>query len=244
MSHLSHACISGGYRPTHVTCGHLCIWVSADEDVVATRDRWALPILQHLISSWHTATMVDQEGTPAREEITKLLHLASKGDKSAADELMQTIEKELRKIASIHMRRERPNHTLQTTAVVNEAFIRLLGTEGRQWNDRQHFLSVASRVMRHVLVDHARRPHSPSIPLDLAHVAVGPVSVQVVDVHKALEEFEVLAPRQAELVELRFFGGLSLEEAAGVLGIAPRTADKDWKLARAWFRKRLSNIQS
>ena len=192
--------------------------------------------------SWHTATMVNEEGPPAREEITKLLHLAAKGDKSAADELMQTIEKELRKIASIHMRRERPNHTLQTTAVVNEAFIRLLGTEGRQWNDRQHFLSVASRVMRRLLVDYARRPHAPMIPLDLANAAVGPISAQVLDVHKALEEFEVVAPRQAELVELRFFGGLSLEEAADVLGIAPRTADKDWSLARAWLQKRLSTI--
>jgi RNA polymerase sigma-70 factor (ECF subfamily) len=194
--------------------------------------------------SWHTATMVDGEGPAARVEITRLLHLASKGDRSAADELMQTIEKELRKIASIHMRRERPNHTLQTTAVVNEALIRLLGTEDRQWNDRQHFLSVASRVMRRLLVDYARQRHAPSVPLDLANVAVGPISAQVLDVHQALEEFEAVAPRQAELVELWFFGGLSLEEAAGVLGIAPRTADKDWSLARAWLRKRLSNISS
>lgn len=185
--------------------------------------------------------MAEQEGPPAREEITQLLHLASQGNKSAADELMQKVEKELRKIASIHMRRERPNHTLQTTAVVNEAAIRLLGAEGMQWNDRQHFLSVASRVMRRLLVDYARRPHAPGIPLDLAHVAVGPVSAQVLDIHRALEEFEAIAPRQAELVELRFFGGLSLEEAAEVLGIAPRTADKDWSLARAWLRKRLSS---
>ena len=186
--------------------------------------------------------MVDPDGTPAREKITELLHLASKGNKSAANELMQAMEKELRKIASIHMRRERPNHTLQTTAVVNEAVIRLLRSEGMQWNDRQHFLSLASRVMRRLLVEYARRPHAPSIPLDLAHVAVGPVSAQVLDIHQALEEFEVVAPRQAELVELRFFGGLSLEEVADVLGIAPRTADKDWSLARAWLRKRLSNI--
>ena len=182
------------------------------------------------------------EGTPARDQITHLLRLASQGDQSAADELMQAIEKELRKIASIHMRRERPNHTLQTTAVVNEALIRLLGTEGRQWNDRQHFLAVASRVMRRLLVDYARRPHVPKVPLDLANVAVGPVSAQVLDVHKALEEFAMVAPRQAELVELRFFGGLSLEEAAEVLGIAPRTADKDWSLARAWLRKRLAKV--
>jgi len=186
--------------------------------------------------------MVEQESTPVRKEITKILHLAAEGDKSAADELMHEVEKELRKIASIHMGRERPNHTLQTTAVVNEAFIRLLGTEGKQWNDRQHFLSVASLVMRRLLVDHARRSHEPGIPLDLAHVAVGPVSAEVLDVHKALQEFEVVAPREAKLVELRFFCGLSLEEAAEVLGISPRTADKDWKLARTWLQKRLSKI--
>jgi len=101
--------------------------------------------------------MVDEKDIPAREEITNLLHLAAKGDKSAADELMRTIGKELRKIASIHLRRERPNHTLQTTDVVNEAFIRLFGKEGREWNNRQHFLSAASQVMRHLLVDYARR---------------------------------------------------------------------------------------
>jgi RNA polymerase sigma-70 factor, ECF subfamily len=185
--------------------------------------------------------MVDENGNPPSGDVTNLLHLASGGNKSATDQLMHMIEKELRKIASIHMRRERPNHTLQTTAVVNEAFIRLLGKGGgRQWNDRQHFLAVASRVMRRLLVDYARRPNAPIVPLDLVNVAVGPVSAQVLDVHRALEEFESIAPRQAQLVELRFFGGLSLEEAAEVLGIGARTADKDWALARAWLRKRLS----
>jgi RNA polymerase sigma-70 factor (ECF subfamily) len=185
--------------------------------------------------------MVDP-GQPDREEITTLLHRAADGDKAAADELMQSIERELRKIASIHMSRERPNHTLQTTALVNEAFIRLLGKKGGHWNDRQHFLSTASRVMRRFLVDYARRSQSAAIPLDLAHAAVGPVSAQVLDIHKALEELELIAPRQAELVELRFFGGRSLEEAAEMLGIAPRTADIDWKLARTWIEKRLSSI--
>jgi RNA polymerase sigma factor (TIGR02999 family) len=190
---------------------------------------------------WHTSTMVDQEDASDPKSVTKLLRLAAKGDRAAAEALMQNIEKELRKIAAIHMRHERSDHTLQTTALVNEAYIRLLGTEGRQWNDRQHFLSVASRVMRRFLVDYARRPHAPKIPLDLANVANGEVPVEVLDVDKALEEFAIVAPRQAELVELRFFGGLTLEEAAGVLGISPRAADKDWALARAWLRKRLSD---
>jgi RNA polymerase sigma-70 factor, ECF subfamily len=184
--------------------------------------------------------MAEDKGIPTSEQVTRLLHLASQGDKEAADDLMQTIEKELRKIASIHMRRERSNHTLQTTAVVNEAFLRLFGTGEKRWNDRQHFLSTASLVMRRLLVDHARRQHAPQIPLDLTDVAVGPVSAEVLDVHQALEEFEKIAPREAKLVELRFFGGVSLEEAAETLGISPRTADKDWALARAWLKKRLS----
>jgi RNA polymerase sigma-70 factor (ECF subfamily) len=186
--------------------------------------------------------MADPGPAVAREEISRLLHLSAKGDKAAVDELVQTMEKELRRIASFLMRRERPNHTLQTTAVVNEAYVRLLGTDGRQWNDRQHFLSVASRVMRRLLIDYARKPRAPMVPLDLSHAIARPVSAQVLDVDKALEEFESIAPRQAELVQLRFFGGLSLEEAADVLGIASRTADKDWALARAWFQKRLSGV--
>jgi RNA polymerase sigma-70 factor, ECF subfamily len=174
------------------------------------------------------------------QEVTILLHQASHGDRSAADALMRILDKELRKIAGIHMRRERADHTLQPTAVVNEAFIRLVGSGEQEWHDRQHFLAVASRVMRRLLVDYARRPNAPVIPLDHANAAVGPVSAQMLDIHVALEEFEAIAPRQARLVELHFFGGLSLEEAAAILGIAPRTADKDWALARAWLRKRLS----
>ena len=185
--------------------------------------------------------MADKDGPPTRREITMLLHLMAEGDKSAADELLRAIENELRKIASILLRRERPNHTLQTTALVNEALIRLLGTDG-QWKDRQHFLSTASRAMRHVLVDYARRRRAPMIPLDFANPAIGPISARALDVHKALEELEAIAPRQAQLVELRFFGGLSLEEAAEILKIAPRTADKDWELARRWLEKRLASI--
>ncbi len=184
--------------------------------------------------------MDSEAGSSDFQEITSLLERSSGGDKSAAADLMRLIEGELRRIAAIHMRRERANHTLQPTALVNEAFIRLLGTEGRQWNDRQHFLAVASRVMRRLLVDYARRPRAPMIPLDVADAAIGPVSTRVLDVHRALEEFASIAPRQAELIELRFFGGLSLEEAAEVLGISPRTADKDWALARAWLKKKLS----
>jgi RNA polymerase sigma factor (TIGR02999 family) len=143
------------------------------------------------------------------------------------------------------MKRERSNHTLQTTAVMNEAVMRLLGAEGTEWNDRQHFLAVASRVMRRFLVDYARAGKTQKrdaivVSLDSAQSAgAGKVSTQVLDVHLALEEFVQIAPRQAQLVELRFFGGLTLDEAAKVLEISPRLADKDWALARAWLRQRL-----
>jgi len=119
-----------------------------------------------------------------------------------------------------------------------------------QWNNRQHFLSVASRVMRRLLVDYARaamaqKREATVVSLELAKLAGDlPISTHVLDIHRALEEFTKIAPRQAELVELRFFGGLSLDEAAKVLGVSPRLADKDWVLAKAWLRGRLSEYKS
>jgi RNA polymerase sigma-70 factor, ECF subfamily len=181
-------------------------------------------------------------------QVTELLRRASEGDPIAADGLMTVIERELRQLASIHMRRERDGHTLQTTAVVNEAFLRLFGNDaGREthWNHRQHFLAAASQAMRRILVDHARAKQAEkrrgiSVPLELVDVGQDGASPDVIDVNTALEEFAQIAPRQARLVELRFFGGLTLEEAAEVLGISARLADKDWALARAWLRRRLS----
>jgi len=133
---------------------------------------------------------------------------------------------------------------LQTTALVNEAYLRLIGNGANAWNDRNHFFAVASNVMRQILVDHARsrkalKRAGQRVELDTAAVWVGPVHPHVLDIDRALTELSVFAPRQARLVELHFFGGLSLEESASVLDMAPRTADKDWALARAWLRKRL-----
>ncbi len=167
------------------------------------------------------------------------------GDERAGAELMRVIEPELRRLAVWHMRAERDTHTLQTTALVNEAYIRLFGADGADFNGRNHFLAVASRVMRQVLVDYARARHASKrdgekVSLDSVDVAFTPMQPDLLDVHRALEELADIAPRQAQLVELRFFGGLSLDEAASVVQIAPRTADKDWVLARAWLRRRLS----
>jgi RNA polymerase sigma-70 factor (ECF subfamily) len=179
--------------------------------------------------------------------VTDLLHRASMGDQAAAHELPRILERELRQLASLHMRRERKNHTLQTTAVMNEAFLRMTGRQTGQCQNRQHFLAMASRVMREVLVDYARarqaeKRQNSSVSLHLVDPSIGPIPTQVLDVHEALADFALIAPRQAQLVELRFFGGLSLEEAAQVLGISPRTADKDWSLSRAWLRQRLGGI--
>jgi RNA polymerase sigma factor (TIGR02999 family) len=145
------------------------------------------------------------------------------------------------------MRKERPDHTLQTTALVNEAYLRLLGSEPIEWNDRSHFLAMASRAMRQILIDYARLRNSEKrgggrkVDLESANASLDPIDPQVLDVDAALHELAGMAPRQAKLVELRFFGGLSLEEAAKVLGISGRTANKDWALARAWLRRRLES---
>jgi RNA polymerase sigma factor (TIGR02999 family) len=131
---------------------------------------------------------------------------------------------------------------------MNEALIRLLGSENRAWNNRQHFLAAASQAMRRVLVDYARARKSEcrTAPFCLKNTdsSVDSISPHVLDVHIALEEFASIAPRQAQLVELRFFGGLSLDEAAQVVGISARWADRDWALAKAWLRRRLSGTAS
>ena len=180
------------------------------------------------------------------EEITALLHRVATGEEAAGGELMRVIAAELHRIASRYMRKERQGHTLQTTALVNETYLRLVGAESTEWKDRNHFLAVASRVMREILIDYARSRNAEKrsgqkVELDTADVSLGPVQPHILDVDRALTELALIAPRQAQLVEMRFFGGLTLEEAAGVLKMAPRTADKDWALARAWLRRRLGS---
>ncbi len=178
-------------------------------------------------------------------EVTALLRRATAGEPKAADDLLRVIGAELRRIAGLYMRKERSNHTLQPTALMNEACLRLFSSASPEWHDRNHFFAVASQVMRQILVDHARAHNTQRrgggyIRVDLSNAAVSPFSPEILDIDAALAELAAIAPRPAQLVELRFFGGLSLEEAAGVLEIAPRTADKDWALAKAWLRRRLS----
>lgn len=186
----------------------------------------------------------DYSESPA---LTLLLRRFTNGDSEAGTAVMHAIGAELRRIAARHMRKERSDHTLQTTALVNEAYLRLIGSQTADWNDRNHFFAVASSIMRRILVDYARSRQAlkragRNIELDTAVVWVGPIQPDLIDIDRALTELTSFAPRQARLVELHFFSGLSLEESAAVLEIAPRTADKDWALARAWLRNRLRPV--
>lgn len=182
-------------------------------------------------------------------EVTVLLEKARGGDELAAHRLFELVQNELRRLAEVQMRRERADHTLQATALVNEAFVRLAGSEPMHFEDRTHFMHVVSQVMRRLLVDHARgrgrkkrggeARREQNVPLDQL---VDRASVDMVALHDALETLARLSPRQAQLVELRFFGGFTAQEAADALGVSKRTADDDWKMARAWLAARLGQV--
>jgi RNA polymerase sigma factor (TIGR02999 family) len=156
---------------------------------------------------------------------------------------------ELRAIAARHLRSERTGHTLQPTALVNEAYLRLQGLGNVPWQDRAHFFAIASRIMRRILVDHARAnlaqkrgAGSAVVQIeDGLHDGVAPAmdSAELIDLDRALNELAAEAPRLSRLIELRFFGGLKIEEVAEVLGCSPRTAKRDWTFARAWLLNRL-----
>ena len=157
---------------------------------------------------------------------------------------------ELRAIAARHFGAERPGHTLQPTALVNEAFLRLRGLSGVPWHDRTHFFAIASRIMRRLLVDHARARMAQKRGSDTPRVAVGEGFLEgiepavdaeeLIDLDQALDDLASESPRLARLVELRFFSGLGIDEASSLLGCSPRTAKRDWVFARAWLLNRLS----
>jgi RNA polymerase sigma factor (TIGR02999 family) len=180
------------------------------------------------------------------ENITGGLRELGRGSSAVAPDIQLLLDAELRRLASAWMRKERKGHTLCTTALVNEVYLRILGRKGKHWNNRQHFLADASRVMRRVLVDYSRRRQariqdSRQVPLEFCSIGVDAVTMEALEIDQALETMAMIAPRQAQLVELRFFGGCSLEEAAETLGISARTADKDWLLARAWLKNFLDS---
>ena len=178
---------------------------------------------------------------------TSLVQAVATGDQPAADELMAQLYGEFRTLARRYLDRESPGHTLQPTALVNEVYLKLVDQTEVDWKGRTHFFAIGAQVMRRVLVDHARRRGRLKRGGDLQRAAldVSLISARsaadVLAVHEAIEDLEQLDPRQARIVELRFFGGLSVAEVAEVLGLSRRTVEAEWTMIRAWLRRRLSD---
>ena len=183
----------------------------------------------------------------ATSQLTGLLEDWKHGDPTALQKLTPLIYDELRRIAHRYAQRERNGHTLETTALVNEAYLRLAG-EKRDWQNRSHFFAVTAQVMRHILIDHARRRHyvkhggeAQHVPIEAASVMASERAAELIALDEALEEFARLDPRKARVVELRYFGGLSLEETAKAVGLSLMTVRRDWQAAKAWLYRRLKH---
>ena len=181
------------------------------------------------------------------EGITQLLVDWGQGDQAALEKLMPLVYSELRRLASNYLRRERAEHTLQPTALVNEAYLKLVDQRNAKWQNRAHFFGISAQLMRRILVDHARqhravkRGGSGQQRLSITSVeklAKQP-EVDLLALNEALDELAKMDPQQSRIVELKFFGGLSIDEVAEVLGIGHATVERDWKLARAWLRRQL-----
>ena len=182
------------------------------------------------------------------EELTELLRAWSEGDEDAFEKLVPLVYVELHRLARRYMRGERPGHTLQTTALLHEAYLRLRRSQNADWRGRTHFLSVAAKLMRRVLVDFARARASvkrgggaTTFAIDEARDAARAPSREIVAIHDAVAALARENERQANVVELRFFGGLSVDESAEVLDVSPETVMRDWKAAKAWLRDELTS---
>jgi RNA polymerase sigma factor (TIGR02999 family) len=187
--------------------------------------------------------------TPSPVAITGLLRAWGDGDDRALDALTPLIEAELRRLARAYMARERRDHTLQATALVNEAFLRLTGARRVRWQDRAHFLGICARLMRQVLVDHARTRGyrkrggaAHRVTLSEALAAVPELTLDVVALDRALDRLAAVDARKSRVIELRFFGGLSVDETAEVLGLSADTIKRDWRLAKLWLLRDLEGV--
>ena len=183
----------------------------------------------------------------APQEITGLLRAWSRGDRAALDSLVPLVEGELKRIARRCLDREPPDASLQTTSLVNEAYVRLIDAQQVDWQDRAHFMAVCAQIMRRILVDHARARRTAKrgggahpVSLDEAAVPVQDRPKDVVAIDDALDALEKMDPRKGKVVELRFFGGLTVEETATALRVSPETVMRDWRLAKAWLLRELS----
>ncbi|PYS89972.1 MAG: RNA polymerase subunit sigma-70 [Acidobacteria bacterium] len=182
------------------------------------------------------------------ESVTQLLLEWSDGDKAALDELLPLVYDELHRLANAYLRRERANHTLQPTALVNEAYMRLVEQQHVRWQNRAQFFGIAANLMRQILVDHARQrmaakrggPDQHRLSLTQAERVINRAEVDVLALNEALNKLTEFDAQQGRIVELKFFAGLTIEEIVEVLGISHATIEREWKLARAWLRRELS----
>ena len=183
--------------------------------------------------------------SPAR--VSELLINWGRGDAGAREALIPLVYDELRRIARRRLRGERPDHTLQSAALVNEAYVRLIDLKSPPWQDRAHFFGVAARVMRHILVDHARNRlaakrggGAPRLTLDTQIASLRKPEMDLVGLDDALKKLETFDPQQCRIIEMRFFSGLSIEETANALDISPATVKREWATARAWLHREMS----
>jgi RNA polymerase sigma factor (TIGR02999 family) len=184
---------------------------------------------------------------PPSHDVTRILRAWSDGDRGALDELIPVVYEELRRQAARYLRRERPDHTLQTTALIHEAYVRLVDQRDVRWQNRAHFFGVAAQLMRRILVDHARKDRAlkrggvaDKLPLEEAVPVSGAPDINLMALDEALTKLAALDERKSRVVELKYFGGLTAEEAAEVLRVSPATVRHDWSLAKAWLRREIA----
>jgi RNA polymerase sigma-70 factor (ECF subfamily) len=183
---------------------------------------------------------------PDRDDVTMLLAELTKGNEEAGGKLIPVVYAELRRLAASYMRGERSDHTLQPTALVHEAYLKLVEQHSTDWQSRAHFFGVAAQVMRRILVDHARAHLREKrgggqleVPIEEASIFAPEHSAEMIKLDQALEQLAKLDPRQAKIVEVRFFGGLTVEQTADLLNISPKTVKRDWSMAKAWLHGKM-----
>jgi RNA polymerase sigma factor (TIGR02999 family) len=188
---------------------------------------------------------------PSPHDVTQILRAWSDGDRGALDELIPIVYEELRRQAARYLRRERPDHTLQTTALIHEAYVRLVDQKEVRWQNRAHFFGVAAQMMRRILVDHARKDQAlkrggpaAELPLEETAAVSGVPDMNLVALDEALTRLAAMDERKGRVVELKYFGGLTAEEAAEVLGVSEATVRHDWGLAKAWLRREIAGGDS
>jgi RNA polymerase sigma-70 factor, ECF subfamily len=181
----------------------------------------------------------------SQQEMTQLLVDWSEGDRSALEKLAPLVEAELHHLARRYLRRERPDHTLQTTALVNEAYLRLIDQREVRWRNRAHFFAIAAQMMRRILIDYARKRASAKggghgkLSLEEAAVLSDDRAAELIALEEALQSLAELDDRKSRIVEMRFFGGLSVEEIADVIGVSPDTVTREWRRAKAWLHREI-----